>query len=265
MAKPAAPLSDADADVAAALAWLKKRGTKANRDGMARYGIVAPQVFGVSVAAIRQLGKTLGSRHDLAEPLWQTGWYEARMLVAFVADPALVTAAQMDRWARDFDNWAICDHLTFHLFDRSPHAWRKVDAWAAKDAEFVRRGAFALLAALALHDRDAADAAFLDRLPLIEAAADDPRNFVKKGVNWALRSIGGRNVPLHAAALALSRRLAASTSAPARWVGKDAVRDLSRPLIAARVAKKSAAAATRAAKAASKPARAAVSARRSRR
>jgi 3-methyladenine DNA glycosylase AlkD len=256
MAKPAAPRPEAD--VAAVLGWLKKRGTKANRDGMARYGIVAPQVFGVSVAALRQLGKTLGCRPDLAEPLWKTGWYEARMLVAFVADPVLVTPAQMDRWARDFDNWAICDHLTFHLFDRSPHAWRKVDAWAAKDAEFVRRASFALLAALALHDRDAADAAFLDRLPLIEVAADDPRNFVKKGVSWALRSIGGRNVPLHAAAVALATRLAASSSAPARWVGKDTLRDLSRPLIAARVAKKSAAATARAA-------RAAVSARRSRR
>jgi 3-methyladenine DNA glycosylase AlkD len=256
MAKPAAlARPDAAADVAAALAWLKRRGRRANRDGMARYGIVAPQVFGVSVADIRRLGKMLGARHDLAEPLWRSGWYEARMLVAFVGEAERLTPAQMDRWARDFDNWAICDALTFHLFDRSPHAWRKVDAWAAKEAEFVRRASFALLAALALHDRDASDAAFLDRLPLIEAAADDPRNFVKKGVSWALRSIGGRNVPLHAAAVALAGRLAASGSAPARWVGKDALRDLSRPLIAARVARKSAAAA----------ARAAVTARRSRR
>ena len=125
---------DTAADVDAALAWLKKRGTKANRDGMARYAIVADQVFGVSVTDIRRLGKTLGLRHDLAERLWKTGWYEARMLVAFVADPARVTPAQMDRWARDFDNWAICDELTFQLFDCSPHAWGKVDQWAAKDA-----------------------------------------------------------------------------------------------------------------------------------
>ena len=138
---------DTAADVDAALAWLKKRGTKANREGMARYAIVADNVFGDSVMDIRRLGKTLGVRHDLAEPLWTTGWYEARMLVAFVADPARVTPAQMDRWTRDFDNWAICDHLTFHLFDRSPHAWRKVDQWAAKDAEFVKRASFALLAA----------------------------------------------------------------------------------------------------------------------
>jgi 3-methyladenine DNA glycosylase AlkD len=241
MAKTVAP--SAAADVATILAWLKRRGTKANRDGMARYAIVAPKVFGVSVTDLRQRGKAMGRRHDLTEPLWASGWYEARMLVAFVGDPALLTPAQMDRWTRDFDNWAICDTLTFHLFDRSPHAWAKVDRWATQEAEFVKRASFALLAALALHDKTAPDAAFLDRLPLIEAAASDPRNFVKKGVSWALRGIGSRNVPLHAAAMAVSAGLAASTVPPARWVGKDALRDLSRPLIAARVAKKSAAAA----------------------
>ena len=241
-------IPDVSTDVDAALAWLKKRGTKANREGMARYAIVADKAFGDSVMDIRRLGKTLGLRHDLAEPLWKTGWYEARMLVAFVADPARVTAAQMDRWTRDFDNWAICDHLTFHLFDRTPHAWDKVDQWAAKDAEFVRRASFALLAALALHDKDARDRAFVDRLPLVEAAATDPRNFVKKGVSWALRSIGSRNVLLHTAALTLSERLAASKDASARWVGKDEQRDLSRPLVAARVRKKSAAADARAAR-----------------
>ncbi len=248
--------ADADADVTAALGWLKTHGSKANREGMARYGIVAKQVFGVSVLDIRRLGKTLGPRHDLAERLWASRWYEARMLVAFIADPARLTPAQMDRWARDFDNWAICDNLTFHLFDRSPHAWTKVDQWATHDAEFVKRASFALLAALALHDRDAADGAFLDRLPAIEAAAADPRNFVKKGVSWALRSIGSRNVPLHGAATALAARLSASPLAATRWVGKDALRDLSRPLVAARVAKKSAAAAARAARA-SRTARAA--------
>jgi 3-methyladenine DNA glycosylase AlkD len=253
MARTAAtPTADPAADVAAALSWLKRRGTKANRDGMARYAIVAPQVFGVSVADIRTLGKSIGRRHDLAEALWATGWYDARMLVAFVADPAQVTPAQMDRWSRDFDNWAICDHLTFHLFDRSPHAWAKVDRWATQEAEFVKRAAFALLAALALHDAAAPDAAFLDRLPLIEAAASDRRNFVKKGVSWALRGIGSRNVALHAASMALAARLATSKDAPVRWVGKDALRDLARPLIAARVAKKSAAAAARAAKAATR-------------
>ena len=168
--------------------------------------IVAPQVFGVSVADIRGLGKTLGTRHDLAEPLWKTGWYEARMLVAFVADPARLTPAQMDRWTRDFDNWAICDHLTFHLFDRSPHAWRKVDQWAAKDAEFVKRAAFALLAALALHDKDAGDR----DVPRPPAARRDARRPI--GATSSRRASAGR---------CAASAAATSSCTPRPWRSRD--------------------------------------------
>src|SRR5919106_491524 len=208
-----------------ALTWLERRGTKKNRDGMARYAIVAPRAFGVSVADIRQLGKKLGRDHELAAALWETGWYEARMLAAFVEEPERVTPAQMDRWARDFDNWAICDALCFHLFDRTPHAWRKVEQWSRRREEFVKRAAFALLASLALHDKHAPDAPFARSLRLIERSATDDRNFVKKAVSWALRSIGRRNQPLNMAAVDVARRLAESNGPAARWVGKDALRE----------------------------------------
>jgi 3-methyladenine DNA glycosylase AlkD len=208
------------------LGSLERRGSRRNREGMARYAIVAPKVFGVSVATIRDMGKRAGPSHELAEALWRTGWYEARMMAAFVDEPDRVTAAQMDRWARDFDNWAICDTICFHLFDRTPHAWRKIEQWSRRRAEFVKRAAFALLASLALHDRSTANAPFLRSLTLIERAAPDDRNFVKKGVSWALRGVGRRNPELNAAARALARRLAASSQPSARWVGKDALREL---------------------------------------
>jgi 3-methyladenine DNA glycosylase AlkD len=217
------------------LAWLERRGTKCNREGMARYAIVAPKVFGVSVDDLRALGKRLGRDQTLAEALWKTGWYEARMLVGFVADPARVTPAQMDRWARDFDNWAICDHLCFHLFDRTPHAWRKIAQWSRRRDEFVKRAAFALLASVALHDKQAPDARFLAALPLVERAAADDRNFVKKGVSWALRGVGRRNAALHRPSVAVARRLAASDAPAARWVGKDALRELTSAAVLARV------------------------------
>ena len=217
------------------LAWLERRGSKKNRDGMARYAIVAPKVFGVSVGDLRKKGKELGRSHELAMALWKTGWYEARMLVPFVGEPERVTPAQMDRWCKDFDNWAICDALCFHLFDRTPYAYDKVAAWATRREEFVKRAAFALAASLAGHDRAAPDANFEKILPLIERAAEDDRNFVKKGVSWALRGIGMRSPNLHAASIDLARRLAESKSASARWIGKDALRDLSRPLVIRRV------------------------------
>jgi 3-methyladenine DNA glycosylase AlkD len=208
------------------LAWLERRGTRRNREGMARYAIVAPKVFGVSVADLRALGKRIGRDQALAESLWKTGWYDARMLVGFVADPARVTPAQMDRWARDFDNWAICDHLCFHLFDRSPHAWKKIAQWSRRREEFVKRAGFALLASVALHDKEAPDAPFVKALALVERTAADDRNFVKKGVSWALRGVGRRNAALHAKTIAVARRLAASPSPGARWAGKDALREL---------------------------------------
>lgn len=212
-----------------ALAALAAQGTEESRAGMARYGIVAAKVYGVSVANIRALAKELGRDHDLADELWRTGWYEARLLAAFVDDPKLVTPAQMDRWAGEFENWADCDTVCFHLFDKTPHAFARVDQWAQDEREFVRRAAFALLASVALHDKKAADAPFLDRLPLIEAAATDPRNFVKKGVSWALRGIGGRKSPaLRASAREMADILAASPDKTAKWIGRDAQKAFSK-------------------------------------
>ena len=139
--------------VRAALDWLKRHGTKANREGMARYAIPSDKAFGVSMADMKMLAKRLGRNHELAAALWDTGWYEARMLAAFVDEPARVTPAQMDRWCRDFDNWAICDTACFPLFDRTPHAWRKVEQWSRRRDEFVKRAAFALLWGLTVHDK----------------------------------------------------------------------------------------------------------------
>lgn len=210
--------------LAEALAALEARGEASIRDGLARYGIeTRDRVIGVRVAGIGAVGKTLGRDHALAEELWQSGVYEGRMLAAFVEDPALATVERMDRWARDFDNWAVCDTLCFKCWDQSPHAFAMVDKWADDPAEFVKRTAFALLASLALHDKKSGDPVFLDRLTLIEAAAGDGRNFVKKGVSWALRAIGGRkSSALRAAARETADRLAASADKTARWIGRDA-------------------------------------------
>ena len=224
-----------DPRVVETLRWLERKGTKANRDGMARYGIVAQKVFGVSMTTLKTFAKKLGRDHELALALWDTGWYEARMLTAFVDEPKRVTAAQMDRWARDFDNWAICDSICFHLFDKTPHAWRKIELWSGRKQEFVKRAGFALLASVALHDKKTADAPFIASLRLIRKAASDDRNFVKKGVSWALRGVGHRNRLLHTAALALAEELARSSNSTERWIGKDAIRDITRPAILRRV------------------------------
>ena len=132
----------------------------------------------------------------------------------------------MDRWCKDFDNWAFCDAMSFNLFDRTPHAWAKVRQWSSKKGEFEKRTAFALLWSLTVHDKQASNALFMHGLALIEREAGDERNFVKKAVNMALRATGKRNHALNVAAVAVSRRLAGSSDATAQWVGRDALREL---------------------------------------
>ena len=220
------------------LAWLRKRGTARNVEGMARYGIRSKRAFGVSMGTMKPLAKRLRRDHALAAALWKSGWFEGRMLAALIDDPAKVTAAQMDTWARGFENWADCDTTCFHLFDKTPFAWSKIRQWSRSPDEFVKRGAFALMASLALHDKAAPDSRFRSMLPIIERAAGDERNFVKKAVSWALRGIGNRSLSLHAAALAVARRLSASKTASCRWVGKDAERDLMSAATRARLARR---------------------------
>jgi len=217
-------LTGQKAEVQAALALLKDKSTPHDYQNLARFGIAASKAFGVSIANIQVLAKELGRDHELAAALWKSGWYEARLLASFVDEPGKVTPAQMDRWCRDFDNWGICDTVCFHLFDRTPHAWDKVAEWTAEPEEFVKRAGFALLASLAGHDKKASDELVIANLAFIEREATDDRNFVKKGVNWALRRIGTRNAVVKAAAIEVAQRLAKSSNATARWNGKDALR-----------------------------------------
>jgi 3-methyladenine DNA glycosylase AlkD len=194
----------------------------------------------VPMGEIQKLAKGYGKSHALAAKLWASGWYEARMMAAYVDEAEKVTAAQMDAWCEDFTDWSVCDTVCFALFDRTPFAFAKIEQWHTRDEEFVKRAAFALLASVALHDKGNIDAALLRALRSCEAAATDPRNFVKKGVSWAVRTIGIRNAAMHAAAMKLGVKLARSADAAARWIGKDIVKDLERPLVAARLAKKAA-------------------------
>lgn len=227
-AEPPVRRRSIDADVTAALAWLKKKSTSRDRNNLARFGITATNPLGVSMANIQVLGRRLGRDHDLALALWKTRCYEARLLASFVDEPQRVTPAQMDRWCRDFDNWAICDTVCFKLFDQTPYAWNKVVAWSGRPQEFVKRAGFALLASLAGHDKTSPDAAFLQTLPLIERGAADDRPLVAKGVSWALRRIGGRSASLTTACLQVASRLAESADPGSRWVGRDALKDLTR-------------------------------------
>jgi 3-methyladenine DNA glycosylase AlkD len=216
------------ADAPEVLGWLERKGSPRHREGYARYGIPSARAFGVPMAALLAYAKKAGKDHALALALWKTGFYEARLLAAMVDEPEKVTRRQMDEWASAFDNWGVCDTVCWHSFEKTPFAYEKAAEWARSPREFVKRGGFALMACLAGHDKRAGDERFLAFLPLVEAGARDDRNFVKKGVLWALRRIAGRGPSLAKASTEVARRLAASEEPAARWVGRTTLREIAK-------------------------------------
>jgi 3-methyladenine DNA glycosylase AlkD len=219
MTTPEAPIDQV-------LAGLRSVADPTRLPGMARVGINVDRAIGVSIPHLRKLGRRHRNQHALALSLWETAIHEARILASMVDDPAQVTRDQMEDWVADFDSWDLCDQVCSNLFDATPFATVKVHEWTGRPEEYVRRAGFTLIAALAVHDHSSPDRAFTAWFPAIRRGANDDRNYVKKAVSWALRGIGKRNLALNAAAIAEAELLAASDHRSARWIARDALREL---------------------------------------
>jgi len=219
---------------------LRRLNEKARPDqleGMARYGMAVEQRLGVSIPDLRKLAKELGKDHELALKLWKTGIAEARIVAAMIADPEKLTEGQMEDWVKDIDSWDVCDQVCMNLFEKSPLAWKKIIDWSTREEEFVKRTAFSLIACIAWHDKKAGDSKFVELLPVITRGATDERNFVKKAVNWALRNMGKRNQSLNKAAIEAARDIQQLDSKSARWIARDAIRELESEAVQRRLKK----------------------------
>lgn len=240
----AADAEDPGALAASLLERLVSLADPGNVAGMARYGISSVGTLGVPVSTLRGIDRELrplrGARpevvHEVASALWTSGVHEARILAGIIDVPALVTPRQADAWVADLDSWDTCDQLQ-KLFAATPFAYGKAGEWAAADPEFTRRAGLVLMATLAVHDKLAPDERLVEFLPLVAAGAPDGRNAVKKAASWALRQIGKRSATCHGAAVHAGEEILVRypDSASARWVARDALRELRSEAVLARV------------------------------
>jgi 3-methyladenine DNA glycosylase AlkD len=205
---------------------LRSLRNERNIKGMARFGIRGKNILGIPKPKLASMARAIGKNHDLALELWDTQVHEARILAVLIDEPRRVTSAQMEKWVKGFDSWDICDCCCCHLFDRTPRSVQKARLWSRRKREYEKRAGFVLMAAMAVHDKNAPDALFLSFLPLIRGEAWDERNFVKKAVNWALRQIGKRNPRLRKAAIREAQILGKKPFPSARWIAADALREL---------------------------------------
>ena len=205
--------------------------------GMARFAIATEGRLGISIYGLRRIARSIPPAHALALELWDTGIQEARLLASMIDVPAEATDDQLERWAADFNSWDICDQVCDNLFQKTPFAWRKISEWHTRGEEFVKRAAYALIACKAWHDKAASDVQFTGLFPVIKTGASDPRNFVKKAVNWAIRNIGKRNLALNQAAIAFSEELLLMDDKTARWIARGALSEMQSDKMQARLRK----------------------------
>jgi len=206
------------------MAELHRLANPANVEGQKRFAIRGGIQLGVSVYDLRRMAKGIKD-HEMAQQLWDSGIHEGQLLAGMIDDPHQVTVEQMNAWVEAFDSWDICDQATDNLFIYADGILDLIPVWANREEEFVRRAAFASMAAIAWNRRDITDEVVAGFLPLIESCSTDPRNFVKKAVNWALRNIGKRRVGLREEAMECAKRLSESENPTARWVGRDALKE----------------------------------------
>ncbi|MCJ7515994.1 MAG: DNA alkylation repair protein [Dehalococcoidia bacterium] len=223
------------ASVKDVMAKLRSKARPDQLAGMARYGMAVERRLGVSVPDMRKLAKEIGKDHGLALELWRTGIAEARMVAAMVDDPGALTEGQMEDWVKDFNSWDVCDQVCMNLFEKNQLAWKKIVEWSERNEEFVKRTAFSLIACVVWHDKKSSDEKFIELLPIIIKGATDERNFVKKAVNWALRTIGKKNLNLNKAAIDVAKEIQGLDSKAARWIASDALRELQGEAVQARL------------------------------
>ncbi len=223
---------------AAVLRELAGLGDPKVRAKMAYFGVHVPQAHGISTPVLQQFAKQIGKDHRLAQQLWKSGIHEARILATLIAESEKVTAAEMDRWVRDFNSWDVVDAACCYLYAHARPAWSKAVAWSGRREEFAKRASFSLIAYLSYKDKAAPDARFVRFLRVIEREAHDERNFVKKAVNWALRNIGKRNTRLNREAIRAAERIHRQSSRAARWIATDALRELKSDAVQTRLRRK---------------------------
>tara|TARA_B100001109_G_C18840463_1_gene464084 strand:+ start:949 stop:1653 length:705 start_codon:yes stop_codon:yes gene_type:complete len=194
-----------------------------------KFGIRAHKALGLTQKQLNEIVKGTRKDKELALALFQTSIYEARLLCAKLFPPKELTQEQAEVFVHELENWEICDTYSMKLFAHSKFAPILIDKWSKREEEFVKRAAFATLAGLTSADKKSDNSAFMPFFKLIEEAATDERLYVKKAVNWALRSLGKRNVDLKIMAINLAEKLIKLDSKSAQWNGKDTLRELQNP------------------------------------
>lgn len=209
-----------------AIEALRTMADEKHKANVVRMGIPEHCSIGVSTGDIRKMAKTIGKSNELAYELWQTGLHEAKLLAVLLFDKKQMTFSAAGKLMDDVISWDLCDHLCKNLIIKLKGYDSLIAEWVVSEQTYKKRGAFTLMAASVVHEKNMADETLEDYLHLISENSNDEREHVKKAVSWALREIGKKDFNYNEKAVLLAMELKENGSQAQRWIGKDALKEL---------------------------------------
>lgn len=163
-------------------------------------------MYGVSFANLGKLAKQIKTDHALAQELWESNNHDAMVLATKIADPAKLTAAEAERWAKALGNYIVTDALA-GLVARSPLSRAKMEKWTASKGEWVSSAGWTIMCHIAMNDALLDDSYFDPYIKAIESTIHGRPNRTRHAMVMALISIGIRNGALQKKAVAAAKRI----------------------------------------------------------
>ena len=194
-----------------ALTALRNAAEDGRAAGMADYHKVPREYLGLPNPAINDLAKewrgvlSIEERVALADQLWKTNIFEARLAAAKLLTQARISPDQavwdlIVSWVPDFDSWAIADHAMMAGQKRlvaDPSRIEEVESWTKSDVHWTRRAAMVITLPYTKQNHPKPDELAIRKRVLGWAVryVEDPEWFIQKSVAWWLHDLSKHDAP----------------------------------------------------------------------
>ena len=196
--------------LASIMGELKKKGTEKTRKTYARHGMAADKMFGVSVADLKVIAKTIKGQQALACELYETGNMDAMYLAGMIADGSQMSKQQLNTWAEGAANLRmIAEYTVPWVTVENPHARELAKQWIKSKQEHVASSGWCTYSGLLATTPDVAlDLAEIESLlGVVVKGIKSVENRVRYTMNGFVISVGAYVKPLLKQAKATAKQI----------------------------------------------------------
>lgn len=190
------------------MSQLKKKGSAQTRKIYARHG--APEnSFGVKVADMKAIAKTIKGEQELALELFDTGNADAQYLAGIIADGKAMTKKQLDAWAKNATWYMISEYAVPGVATESVHAQNLANKWIKSRTEHIAACGWSTYSGIVAvcEDEDLDLEEIEQRLEQVESALATAQNRVRYAMNGFVISVGGYVTSLTKKAVGVAKKV----------------------------------------------------------